>query len=262
MGRSTPPGKSTPVGSFSQTAQLAPRAQRQIANVYVTLAATVASAVVGHMSVNRLPVLGSFGLLLGVAGLALAAGVHLMPATPGNMLQRRGMLWGAGWSAGAVLHSAVAPMMRYGQADIVWMALGTAAALFASFAVAVMSSTRPQVIYATGVAAFAISSLSWVGLIGMLFPSSALMDMSLLLGLAVPGVSAVIHTRNMLDEAEAGVDIDPATYALRFFGNLVDMFVHLLAILRSNREREENNSRRRRPRARRDHDSSGPSFWQ
>ncbi|KAJ2761361.1 hypothetical protein IWQ57_006070 [Coemansia nantahalensis] len=261
MGRDAPAGKSAPLGSFSQTAQLRPRAQRQIANVYVTLTATVASAVVGHMSVERVPLLGGLTMLVAVAGLALALAVHVVPATERNVGRRRAMLWGVGWSAGAGLHSVVAPMMRYGQAGLVWTALGTAAALFASFAVAVMSSPRPQVIYAVGVAAFAVSALSWVGIVGWLFPASVFVDLSLLLGLAAPGVSAVVHTRVMLDEAAAGADIDPVTYALRFFGNLVDMFVHLLAILRNNQERSEDSGRRRR--ARRVYDnSSGSGFWQ
>ncbi|KAJ1730108.1 Bax inhibitor 1, partial [Coemansia biformis] len=243
MKRATPPEKSTPLESFSQTAQLTPRSQRQIVDVYLTLASTAASAVGGHITVERLPFIEDWSILLVLGAFVLGAAVFLSPATEQNLPRRRTMLWGVGWVSGILMHSAVAPLMYYGQADIVYMALGIAIALFASFAVAVMTSSRSQVIYATGAAAFAISSLSWIGLLGLIFPSRILWDTSLLVGLAVPGVSAVVHTRNMLDEAASGVDIDPVTYALRFFGNLVNMFAHLLALLRNNRERDEEDSR-------------------
>ncbi|KAJ1724429.1 hypothetical protein LPJ61_005741, partial [Coemansia biformis] len=189
MMRATPPEKSTPLGSFSQTAQLTPRSQRQIADVYLMLASTAASAVGGHVAAERLPFTEDWGLLVALGVIVLGPAMLQMQATEQNLSQRRIIMWGVGWVLGFLMHSTVAPLVHYGQADSVYMALGISITMFASFAVAVMTSSRSQVIYATGAAVFALSSLSWISLLGFIFPSRILWDTSLLVGLAVPGVS-------------------------------------------------------------------------
>ncbi|KAJ1840043.1 hypothetical protein LPJ70_004817, partial [Coemansia sp. RSA 2708] len=172
------------LGAFSQTAHLKPRTQRQICDVYLTLASTAASSMAGYYTAERLLFIESFSLLLSLGLLALSAGVYLMPATSQNLTRRRAMLWSIGWISGAVIQPTIAPFINYGYADAVYMALGMTVALFGSFGAAVMSSTRSQVVYAVGAAMFAITSLSWVSLLNWFYPTQMLSNMSLMTGLA------------------------------------------------------------------------------
>ncbi|KAJ2156317.1 hypothetical protein GGF46_005273 [Coemansia sp. RSA 552] len=232
-------------GSFSQAARLKPRAQRQVLDVYLTLASTLASSMAGYYTAERLPqFFGSYSLLLvlGIAALALA--IFLTPATPRNLSRRRLMVWSMGWLAGTLAEPAIEPLVYAGYRSSVYMALGTAVSLFGSFGVAVMSSSRAQVVYAVGAALFVSSSLSWVSLLNFFYPTAVLTDMTLLGALAVPCVSVVVHTSSMFEQAARGVDLDPVVHALRFFNDLVRMFVYLLELFTTDSRRERDDDRR------------------
>ncbi|KAJ2339059.1 hypothetical protein GGF43_006734, partial [Coemansia sp. RSA 2618] len=213
--------KNTVFGAFSQTARLGPRAQRQILDVYLTLASTTASSVAGYYTADRLRFAQAHMFALPIGIFALALGIYLTPATRQNLPRRRVMLWSTGWLTGAVIQPTITPLMHHGYAHIVYMALGTCIALFASFSVSVMSSTRAQVVNAMGASMFAISALSWVTLLDWFFPSRILSNISLMTALAVPCLSAVVHTSGLIDRAARNEDIDPIIHALGFFNDLV-----------------------------------------
>ncbi|KAJ2777057.1 Bax inhibitor 1 [Coemansia javaensis] len=239
--------------SSSQGGRLSQRVRDQVVEVYLTLAATASSALGGYMVAERVAAVRRHELAAAAAAAGLALALFLVPATAQNVGRRRGLLWGLGAAAGAVVHSGVGPLVRYGRVGVVQTALGLTVALFSSFAAAVMASSRPQAIYAIGAAAFAISSLGWLTLLGALFPSAAMLDLSMLLGLAVPCISVAVHTQNMLDHATQGHDLDPVTYAVGFFGDLMEIFIRLMALL--------NNSDSARRRAQQDDGDDGED-WQ
>ncbi|KAJ2480517.1 Eukaryotic translation initiation factor 4B [Coemansia sp. RSA 2131] len=183
-------------------------------------------------------------LPLGLMGLVFV--VYFMPPTRQNLLMRRLMVWTIGWISGVVIQPSIIQFMYSGEVHIVYAALGTSIALFASFGAAVMSSSRAQAVYAVGTAVFAISALSWVSLLNYIYPTRVLSNMSLLVGLAGLCVSAVVHTSNMIERAAQNVDIDPVVCALGFFNDLVQMFLHLVALLSNEQRRKEEERRKSR----------------
>ncbi|KAJ2632496.1 Bax inhibitor 1 [Coemansia sp. RSA 1290] len=238
--------KSTFLRNFSQTARLEPRAQRQILDVFMTLASTVASSMAGLYTAERLLFLEDYQILFSIALFLLTVGIYATPSTPGSLSRRRVMLWSVGWITGALLQPAIEPLVLYGHGGTVFMALGTVVSLFASFAVAVMATDREQVAYVVGACLYAAMALSWVGLVGWFFPTHALTQLTLLLGLLFPCISMVVHMRHMLDRARVGARIDPVEYSLGFFSDLVRMFVYLLKFFVNNDKQQQKKRQKRR----------------
>ncbi|KAJ2544044.1 hypothetical protein GGF49_001553 [Coemansia sp. RSA 1853] len=252
--------KESILGAFSQTARLVPRAQRQILDVYATLATVALCSMVGYYTASRLPFIGNFSMLLPLGLMGLVFVVYFMPPTRQNLLMRRLMVWTIGWISGVVIQPSIIQFMYSGEAHIVYAALGTSVALFASFGAAVMSSSRAQTVYAVGTAVFAISAMSWVSLLSYIYPTRVLSNMSLVVGLAGPCVSAVVHTSNMIERAAQNVDIDPVVCALGFFNDLVQMFLHLVALFSNEQRRKEEESRKSR-RSGRQYPKSRATSW-
>ncbi|KAJ2449363.1 hypothetical protein EV183_004935 [Coemansia sp. RSA 2336] len=237
--------KSSFLRNFSQTARLEPRAQRQILDVFMTLASTVASSMAGLYTADRLLFLEGYQMLFAIALFLLTIGIYETPATASNLSRRRVMLWSVGWLTGALLQQAIEPLLLYGHEAAVFMALGTAVSLFASFAVAVMTTDREQVAYVVGACLYAAMALSWVGLVGWFFPTHALTQLTLLLGFLFPCISMVVHMRRMLDRARLGARIDPVDYSLGLFNDLVRMFVYLLKMFVNDDKQKKRRQKRR-----------------
>ncbi|KAJ2122072.1 Eukaryotic translation initiation factor 4B, partial [Coemansia sp. RSA 921] len=198
----------------------------------------------GYYTACRFPFITSFGMILPLGLLGLVCAVLFMAPTQQNLSVRRLLVWTIGWISGVVIQPGIIQFMNSGEAHIVYAALGISVALFVSFGVAVMSSTQAQTVYAVGAVIFAMSALSWVSLLNYIYPTPVLSNMSLMVGLSGPCLSAVVHTSNMIERAAQNVDIDPVVSALGFFSDLVQMFVHLVALLSNDRQRKEEEERR------------------
>ncbi|KAJ2584446.1 hypothetical protein IWW49_005006 [Coemansia sp. RSA 1797] len=253
--------KESILGAFSQTARLAPRAQRQILDVYTTLALVSLCSMCGYYTACRFPFITSFGMILPLGLLGLVCAVLFMAPTQQNLSVRRLLVWTIGWISGVVIQPGIIQFMNSGEAHIVYAALGISVALFVSFGVAVMSSTQAQTVYAVGAVTFAMSALSWVSLLNYIYPTPVLSNMSLMVGLSGPCLSAVVHTSNMIERAAQNVDIDPVVSALGFFSDLVQMFVHLVALLSNDRQRKEEEERRNKRSGRRCYPKSKATSW-
>ncbi|ORX72940.1 hypothetical protein DL89DRAFT_290734 [Linderina pennispora] len=232
--------------SYAQISDLPPKTQRQVLDVYLTLASTVASAIMGtYVSLHTNFIH------------PLLASILLMRPTKDNLTLRRTLLWTSGYMTGALLMPLCSEFL-YHNPGILYGAMGSAAVLFASFALGVVMSTRRQVIYMIGVVAFALGSVAWVSLVNFFFPTRLLLTAEMYLALASTCVYVVLHTQLMLDEARLG-DLDPVAHALVFFNDLVRLFVQILAIMAKNersREEEEDSRRRRRKSGRTSHRST------
>ncbi|KAJ1939744.1 hypothetical protein FBU59_004021 [Linderina macrospora] len=231
--------------SYAQVADLPPKTQRQILNVYLTLSTTVASAMMGAYVATHKDIIPQF---VAVAVTLLATmGIAFMPANKDTLSVRRTLLWTCGYMTGTILMPLKVEFLQYNP-GILYGAMGSAAVLFASFAMGVMMSTRRHVIYLTGIVAFALGSVAWIGLVNWFFPTRLLLGAEMYLALASSCVYVVMHTQVMLDEARFG-DLDPVAHALVFFNDLVSLFVRILVIMAKNQrdqEEDENDRRRRR----------------
>ncbi|KAJ1958595.1 hypothetical protein EC988_000210 [Linderina pennispora] len=241
--------------SYAQISDLPPKTQRQVLDVYLTLASTVASAIMGtYVSLHT----NFIHPLLAVSVTVLSSlAILLMRPTKDNLTLRRTLLWTSGYMTGALLMPLCSEFL-YHNPGILYGAMGSAAVLFASFALGVVMSTRRQVIYMIGVVAFALGSVAWVSLVNFFFPTQLLLTAEMYLALASACVYVVLHTQLMLDEARLG-DLDPVAHALVFFNDLVRLFVQILAIMAKNersREEEEDSRRRRRKSGRTSHRST------
>ncbi|KAI9501694.1 Inhibitor of apoptosis-promoting Bax1-related protein [Coemansia spiralis] len=224
---------------FSETENLGPRVQRQLLDVYLTLTLNMACCIFGCYVASRVPALGDYGLFTFIAAAAGAMAIYLMAPIKQNLQKRCVILWSVSWLVGTLLQNAIEPLMYYGDEAIVYTALGSTLTLFASFSIATMISSRRRVIYLLGAATFTIASLSWVSLLTFFYPTRMLNSFVLLIGLATACISVVVHTRNILDEARMGGDLDPVTHSLQLFGDALTIFIRLIVLLSNEKRRRE-----------------------
>ncbi|KAJ2395819.1 hypothetical protein GGF41_008698, partial [Coemansia sp. RSA 2531] len=136
--------------AFSQTAHLKPQVQRQLSAIYLTLLSTLGTCLFGYYLAYSFPFLRDYFIPLVIGVMAITVAIFFIPATLGNLSKRRVLLWTNGLAMGMLIQPAILPIMYSRDADLVYMAVGLAAALFASFSVATMVSSRSQTIYAIG----------------------------------------------------------------------------------------------------------------
>ncbi|KAJ1964116.1 hypothetical protein GGI12_001630 [Dipsacomyces acuminosporus] len=243
------------LNSFTQTADLPSKSQKAILSVYVTLASTVASSIIGYYVSDRITFLGS-GLIPALGVLVATVALFFIPATNANLSKRRSLLWLIGWLMGAALRPLLQEFFYWGHEALVYAALGSTFVLFTSFSLGVLSSNRRQVIYLVSSMFFALCTFGWIRLLNFFYPTNALLSLELLLGLASTCAYTIMHTQMMLDDIAMGVSADPIWYSLTFFNDLVQMFIRLLVILANNKERRDReeegdrDKRRRRNQAR------------
>ncbi|KAI8320017.1 hypothetical protein GQ54DRAFT_313030 [Martensiomyces pterosporus] len=237
--------------SFTQTADLTSKAQRELLSIYLMLTSTVASSIIGYYVADRVPFVGSGGLLTVLGILATTLAIFMLPPTSENLNKRRSLLWLDGWLTGASLRPLILQFFYWDDAALVYAALGSALVLFASFALGVLSSNRRQVIYLLGSISFAVCTFGWVSLVNFFYPTSTLISLELLLGLASSCGYVIMHTQLMLDEVNMGLAVDPVRHSLTFFNDLVELFVRLLVILANNKQRRESEEESDRDRRRR-----------
>ncbi|KAJ2092527.1 Inhibitor of apoptosis-promoting Bax1-related protein [Coemansia sp. RSA 986] len=234
---------------FSETADLRPRTQQQLLQVYTTLVSVIVFSMLGCFVAGRVPALGNHELVTLVGIVAGTVAVYVMRPTKENLQSRRLILWTVSWLIGTMIQPAVQVFFYYGNQDILYMALGTSFTLFASFAAVTMITPRRRVIYTVGTAISALASLSWISLIMYFYPTHTLHCLAMLISLAFSCVSVVIHTHNILDQARSGADLDPIVHALTLFNDLASIFVRILAILSNNKRRDEERGRNTRGRS-------------
>ncbi|KAJ2689179.1 Inhibitor of apoptosis-promoting Bax1-related protein [Coemansia spiralis] len=230
--------------AFSQTAHLKPQVQRQLSAIYVTLLSTLGTCLSGYYVAYRFPFLDDYFLPLVFAFIAIVLAISFITPTPGNLSNRRALLLTNGWIMGALIQPAIRPLMYSRDADLVYQAVGLAAALFASFSVATMVSSRCQTIYAIGSASMALSTLLVLRLLGWFYPSMALFSINLLVGIAISCLYVVVHTHEVLEKARKGERLDPVTHAMLFFSDFVGLFLRLLSLLQNDRRRREQSDER------------------
>ncbi|KAJ2008545.1 Inhibitor of apoptosis-promoting Bax1-related protein [Coemansia thaxteri] len=213
------------------------------------LASTLAASMLGYYATGQIYMLRNHSLLFAVGILGLALAIFFIPATPQNLPKRRVLLWTLGGLVGSVVRPSIRMRMLYGDADLVFMAAGMSVALFASFSVGTMMSSRSQVIYAIGSASMALSAIGWICLASLFYPSAAAISMNLVYGLAVACLYVVVHTHKVLEKAVRGEELDPVVHALRFFGDMGDLFFTLLDLFQNDRRsRERSEDDQGRPR--------------
>ncbi|KAJ2742186.1 Bax inhibitor 1 [Coemansia sp. BCRC 34301] len=235
--------------AFSQTAHLKPQVQRQLLVIYLTLLSALASCLVGYYTAYSLRFLNEYFIPLVLGMIATTVALFFIPATPRNLSKRRMLLWTHGWLMGAVIQPAIRPLMYTGDADLVYMAVVLATALFASFSVATMMSPRRQTIYAIGSASMALTTLLGLRILSYFYPSLALFSINVVIGIAISCLYVVVHTHEVLEKAQRGDKLDPVVHAMLFFSDFVSLFLRLLTLLSSDRRRrEQNDDREGRPR--------------
>ncbi|KAJ2833686.1 Inhibitor of apoptosis-promoting Bax1-related protein [Coemansia sp. 'formosensis'] len=229
--------------AFSQTAHLKPQVQRQLSAIYLTLLSTLGTCLGGYYVAYRFPILNDYFITLVLAMVATTIAMFFIAPTPGNLSKRRALLWTNGWIMGTLIQPAILPIMYSRDADLVYMAVGLATALFASFSVATMVSSRSQTVYAIGSASMALSTLLGLRLLGWFYPSMALFSINLVVGIAITCLYVVVHTHEVLELAQKGERLDPVTHAMLFFSDFVSLFFRLLNLLRNDRQRREQSER-------------------
>ncbi|KAJ2880809.1 Inhibitor of apoptosis-promoting Bax1-related protein, partial [Coemansia aciculifera] len=222
--------------AFSETAHLKPQVQRQLQVIYLTLLSTVAYCLAGYYTSYLFPVIGDKYFLLPVLGVvATTLALCFLKATPGNLSERRTLLWAHGWLTGIVLEAALGPLVHSGDGDMVCMAVVLATVLFASFSVATMVSSRQQTIYVIGAASTALTVLLGLQLVAWLYPTSmSLFGVNMIVGVAVSCFYVVFHTHEVLEKARRGERLDPVVHALLFFSDFVKLFLKMIELLKSN----------------------------
>ncbi|KAJ2493704.1 Inhibitor of apoptosis-promoting Bax1-related protein [Coemansia sp. RSA 2050] len=229
--------------AFSQTAHLKPQVQRQLSAIYLTLLSTLGTCLGGYYVAYRFPFLEDYFIPLVLVFIAAAIAIFFMPPTPGNLSNRRALLLANGGIMGALIQPAILPLMYSRDADLVYMAVGLSAALFASFSVATMVSSKSQTVYAIGSASMALSTLLGLRLLGWFYPSMALFSINLVVGIAISCLYVVVHTHEVLELAQRGERVDPVTHAMLFFSDFVGLFFRLLRLLQNDRRREQSDER-------------------
>ncbi|KAJ2749554.1 Inhibitor of apoptosis-promoting Bax1-related protein [Coemansia pectinata] len=229
--------------AFSQTAHLKPQVQRQLSAIYLTLLSTLGICLSGYYLAYRFPILNDYFIPLVLAMVATTIAIFFIPPTLGNLSKRRTLLWTNGLLMGMLIQPAILPIMYSRDADLVYMAVGLATALFASFSVATMVSSKSQTVYAIGSATMALSALLGLRLLSWFYPSLALLSINLVVGIAISCLYVVVHTHEVLELAQRGERLDPVTHAMLFFSDFVGLFLRLLRLLSTERRRQEQNER-------------------
>ncbi|KAJ2504454.1 Inhibitor of apoptosis-promoting Bax1-related protein [Coemansia sp. RSA 2049] len=227
------------LGAFFNGTTLRPHTQRQLVQIYTTLASTVACSMGGCYLAGRIPWLGNHELLTVGGTLLGTLAVYAIKPTKANLTARQMLLWAVSMLTGTLVRPVVEEFLYWGDEDLVYMALGSALTLFASFALAAIVSPSSRVVYAVGAAVSALTSLLWLSLVAYVYPTHALHMLTVLVSLAVSCVSVVIHTHGILELANAGAELDPVTHSLTLFNDLALMFVRLLVLLSGDRRRRE-----------------------
>eukprot|EP00013_Stygamoeba_regulata_P027399 CAMPEP_0177648254 /NCGR_PEP_ID=MMETSP0447-20121125/10733_1 /TAXON_ID=0 /ORGANISM="Stygamoeba regulata, Strain BSH-02190019" /LENGTH=234 /DNA_ID=CAMNT_0019150889 /DNA_START=89 /DNA_END=793 /DNA_ORIENTATION=- len=217
-----------------KTGDIHPSVQQHLVRVYASLCVCllVASCTAVFLPISFPPLIASLlsiGMLLGMTAL---------PATPTNQPTRFGLLLGFAGVMGCALGPLVHLVHDEIDPAIVYTALLATSTLFACFSAAALLARRRSYLYLGGILSAAISWLLVLSFMQFFFPSEAMQNALLYLGLIIFSGYVVFDTQLIVEKASLG-DGDFLLHSAELFIDFVGLFVRILILLAKKNKKKD-----------------------
>lgn len=212
--------------------------QKHLKDVYGTLAASLLAAAAGayvHVATDLLR--GSF--LTGLLAFGVLMLLYGTPASKANESLRLGYLLGfaglSGLGVGPLLDAVIDL-----NPSIVATAFMSTCLIFVCFTLAALFSPDLKFLYLGGILMSALSTLFWVGLIGIFTGSHMLFQAHLYIGFVVMCGFILYDTQMIMEKRRRG-DTDYIWHSVELFIDFLSVFRRLLIILAQKEDRKKKN---------------------
>jgi FtsH-binding integral membrane protein len=241
--RSLHPMASISFDSLTNVSSLEPKTRTHLLNVYRTLGGILALAAAGTVVQMRLQISATLCMF---GALGLLFWLYSMPHRPSDAAhqQQRLLLLGAfGFLKGATLGPLVGTVL-YIQPELVAVAFGGTAAVFACFSLAALSAKRRSYLFLYGFLSSALSVLFWLSFANLFLRSPAVHLVQLYGGLLMFSGYVVYDTQLIVEKASRSPYPDYVQDALNLFVDFAALFVRILIILSRNSGKKDDRRKR------------------
>jgi len=223
--------------------QYEPYVRQHLAEVYLILGGTTASAAMGTtLYMNEKVDLGVMAALL---SLIMVLGLHFYKDDGKNYYTRLGMLFTFGFCSGQTLGPMISYIAMVSPSVILTALLGTTVT-FLSLSLAALAAERGKYLYLGGVLVSVINTMAVLSLCNVLFRSNQIQMIQLYVGVFVMAGFIIYDTQNIIEKRRMG-NQDVIQHALDLFFDILSMFRRLLIILaQKEQHKSKDNEERKR----------------